>query len=590
MNNQEKNISTRPTVVVLGCGPGGMFFLHAVEMRRRMMNQAGDIDALERLPLVTCYERSSVPGGVWNTKRSHIDNSETVIEKCTNMYEALWTNAPKELMEFSDYTFDKHFGMPTPTYLPRQVVLEYILSRVKSCNPNIFDDVKFNTTVICVSYDEDSSKFVVKSRNNITGELNTESFDKCIWAAGDNGKQRIPKALDRMLQKDFLGKIVHSSDVGDLKSNVQNKRILIIGDAYSAEDLALSAIKLGVEKVFINSRRENGAACEHESWPLEKVEIIDYMTPTTVIQGGNGIRLEEIEYDHDERCFDLVDEGETVDLENISTIIYCTGYEENFNMLDEPLQGIDEDEYEESTEDILPDDWKMRQSSLTKELGDVIPSEDLVFNLIYEGSIFTGFYNVLLSSQPNMMIMKEANEFPLLSLDICAWLCLAYVIGDVKIPSPEEMQIENENIIRKEMNTSNIRYSLDANYAKAIDNLGDDHWLNDMRDPRYADFCSEGHKYELELYSDYMKKAGYPFNFGTSDNLSEKGRQFFHICNFWSHYRINTPKGENGETLTFRDGDPSMLRSIHTGTKSIPLRKHWLELTEHDYDDLLEKK
>jgi len=346
----------------------------------------------------------------------------------------------------------------------------------------------------------------------------------------------------------------------------------------------------GVEKVFINSRREEGAACEHESWPLEKVKIIDYMTPTTVIQGGNGIRLEEMEYDHDERCYDLLDKGETVDLENISTIIYCTGYEENDNMFDESLERIDEHEYEEITEDILPDDWKMKQSSLTKELGDVIPSKELIFNFHYEGTIFPGFINVLLLSQPNMMIMREGNEFSLLSLDICAWLCLAYVIGDVNIPSPEEMQMENVNIIRKEMNISNIRSSLDANYAKAIDNLDDDHWSNDMKDLRYLDSWLEVQKHELELYSDYMKKAGYPFNFGTSDNLNEKGRQFFHICKLGSHYRINTPKGKNGESLTFRDGDTNMLRSIHTGTRSIPLRKHWLELTEHDYNDLLEKK
>merc|ERR1712204_19925 len=125
--------------------------------------------------------------------------------------------------------------------------------------------------------------------------------------------------------------------------------------------------------------------------------------------------------------------------------------------------------------------------------------------------------------------------------------------------------------------------------TKTIDNLDDDHWSKDMKDPRCLDFYSEVQKHKLELYSDYMKKAGYPFNFGTSDNLNEKGRQFFHICKLGSHYRINTPKGENGESLTFRDGDTNMLRSIHTGTRSIPLRKHWLELTEHDYDDLLEK-
>ncbi|KAL3781091.1 hypothetical protein ACHAWO_005905 [Cyclotella atomus] len=73
-----KNMCTSnelPTVAQIGCGPSGMFFLHALATHRRK--------GVQNLPIVTCYESSPAPGGVWRSKR---------VGNATNMYEALWTN------------------------------------------------------------------------------------------------------------------------------------------------------------------------------------------------------------------------------------------------------------------------------------------------------------------------------------------------------------------------------------------------------------------------------------------------------------------------------------------------------------------
>ena len=43
-----------------------------------------------------------------------------------SMYQGLWTNAPKECLEFADYTFDEHFGRPIPSYPPREVLYDYL--------------------------------------------------------------------------------------------------------------------------------------------------------------------------------------------------------------------------------------------------------------------------------------------------------------------------------------------------------------------------------------------------------------------------------------------------------------------------------
>jgi len=42
------------------------------------------------------------------------------------MYQGLWSNGPKEGLEYPDYTFDEHFGKPISSYLPRQVLYDYL--------------------------------------------------------------------------------------------------------------------------------------------------------------------------------------------------------------------------------------------------------------------------------------------------------------------------------------------------------------------------------------------------------------------------------------------------------------------------------
>jgi hypothetical protein len=59
-----------PSVAVIGGGPGGMFFCHALETRRRELMERGDEAGLASLPTVTCFERAPAPGGVWRSERT----------------------------------------------------------------------------------------------------------------------------------------------------------------------------------------------------------------------------------------------------------------------------------------------------------------------------------------------------------------------------------------------------------------------------------------------------------------------------------------------------------------------------------------
>ena len=43
-----------------------------------------------------------------------------------SMYRGLWSNGPKETLEFPDYTFEDHFKKAIPSFPPREVLFDYL--------------------------------------------------------------------------------------------------------------------------------------------------------------------------------------------------------------------------------------------------------------------------------------------------------------------------------------------------------------------------------------------------------------------------------------------------------------------------------
>ena len=139
------------------------------------------------------------------------------------MYEALWTNGPKELFEFFDYTHEDHFNQSLPAFLPRQLVLEYILARVQRNEPEFFKSARFNTNIEYVTFNKSMKKFEVTVNDLTLHQKSTLHFDKCIWAAGDNSLASIPSSVEAVLQNGkFRGKMMHSSAAGNYRSEVTN--------------------------------------------------------------------------------------------------------------------------------------------------------------------------------------------------------------------------------------------------------------------------------------------------------------------------------------------------------------------------------
>ena len=123
---------------------------------------------------IVCFEKQSDWGGSWNyTWRTGTDEYGEPVH--CSMYRYLWSNGPKECLEFADYTFDQHFKQPIPSYPPREVLYDYIVGRAKDGDLKKY--VQFYTAVRHVAYDKTSGQFSVTVESLKDRTLHTEKFD-----------------------------------------------------------------------------------------------------------------------------------------------------------------------------------------------------------------------------------------------------------------------------------------------------------------------------------------------------------------------------------------------------------------------------
>ena len=105
------------------------------------------------------------------------------------MYRYLWSNGPKECLEFADYSFDEHFGKPIPSFPPREVLQDYILGRVSK--GNIKSKIKLNTRVTNTVYKKD--KFEISYQDKVNNKILNDTFDYLVVSTGHFSVPFIPE-------------------------------------------------------------------------------------------------------------------------------------------------------------------------------------------------------------------------------------------------------------------------------------------------------------------------------------------------------------------------------------------------------------
>ncbi|WP_027020821.1 NAD(P)-binding domain-containing protein [Corynebacterium sputi] len=251
-------------VAIIGAGPSGMAQLRAFESAHNKGAQ---------MPELICYEKQEDWGGQWNyTWRTGTDAFGEPVH--SSMYRNLWSNGPKEGLEFADYTFDEHFGRPISSYPPRPVLWDYINGRLEKSDVKQF--VKFAHVVRWVNYDEQDQTFCVSVENLRTGETKEETFDYVIVGSGHFSFPNVPffNGIES-----FPGFICHAHEFRGAEM-LANKDVLLIGASYSAEDIGTQAFKMGARSVTFSYRSKPMGY----DWPegIEEQPTIDHFDGATV--------------------------------------------------------------------------------------------------------------------------------------------------------------------------------------------------------------------------------------------------------------------------------------------------------------------
>lgn len=282
-------------VAVIGAGPSGLAQLRAFQSAAA---KGTDI------PEIVCFEKQANWGGLWNyTWRTGLDQYGEPVHG--SMYRYLWSNGPKEGLEFADYSFEEHFGKQIASYPPRAVLFDYIEGRVNKAGVRKW--IRFETAVRMVTWNEQTRKFTVTVQDLPKDHCYSEEFDHVIVASGHFSTPNVPEfpGFDR-----FNGRILHAHDFRDAREFV-GKDILIVGTSYSAEDIGSQCWKYGAKSITNCYRTKPMGFKWPDNWEerplLEKVDV-----NTVTFKDGSTKRID--------------------------AIILCTGYKHHFPFLPDDLR------------------------------------------------------------------------------------------------------------------------------------------------------------------------------------------------------------------------------------------------------------
>ncbi len=282
-------------VAILGAGPSGLAQLRAFEAAQR---------AGAEMPEIVCFEKQGDWGGMWNyTWRTGLDAYGEPVHG--SMYRYLWSNGPKEGLEFADYSFEEHFGREIPSYPPREVLRDYIMGRVKQSGVRKY--IRFNTAVRWVDYSEETGKFTVTVKDLKQDVLQSEEFDYVVVATGHFSTPNVPyfEGLER-----FPGRVLHAHDFRDARE-FEGKNLLLIGSSYSAEDIGTQCYKYGAKSITFSYR----SGPMGFDWPegFKEVPLL------TKVEGKTAYFKDGTQ-------------------QEVDAIILCTGYLHNFPFLPDHLR------------------------------------------------------------------------------------------------------------------------------------------------------------------------------------------------------------------------------------------------------------
>ena len=596
-------------------------------------------------------------------------SSSRTNQAAEGMYDGMWINGPKELFEFGDYTFDEHYaGTAMPSYLTRTQVLHYIHGATQDAIQYhiAHGNIKFNTEVTKVeTYNittttttDDREMFTIHTtavvkknsgKRNYKNNSIYDGFDKVVLATGVDQDPKIPKDIHEILTNNnktddsgivaYTGQVLHSSETNQLTTamnGIANKRFLLIGSKYSAEDLALSFIKRGADHIYITTRSNNASFPDPvmytKSWPMNKVTIlynteIKYVVAPRALQMGqrqqqqqqqqqnatdnnrnNNNNVVSGKNDDDYNDDDYTDDDYTDDdyntddynhhmdhsssnhddnqnfvLHDMDAVIYCTGYNLDYKILPNTLRPTGYDQY---TTNYYCDE------------NDYCNYSDDDYE--YDNEVL---YNRHLITNPSMFFLHGHDYYyPLLELDVNAALIVKVLLQAVNDDDDDDDSYDDDGggdninsekeftsmIIKVGMAARKADHPAQALIAENEDAIGRNNYEAIIPTQRVRN-----NKIRSKSNDITRQKRDW--------HLSDQGKAFLHLCLDDKNSRINIGGNNNNNkritgddndavlllddsttttNQTFRDLHYDSYRSIYTGIQSKPFPKLWMDISD----------
>lgn len=178
------------------------------------------------------------------------------------MYGEFFTQTPIGILEFSDQPMhdipeaDQHYGFFRAEHVANYLE-GYCQSHVYG-GSSIASRIKFESQVRKVIKTEDAQHWIIRySNGNCEVDIMTTHL---IDASGLTSTPNMPSLPDQSL---FQGRIIHHKDFGRFEKdmgNTANPRVIVIGGAKSAADIAYSCAKKGNKVTWIVRKTGSGPA------------------------------------------------------------------------------------------------------------------------------------------------------------------------------------------------------------------------------------------------------------------------------------------------------------------------------------------
>lgn len=293
-------------VAVIGAGPAGL-----VSAR----------EALRHGCTVTVFEAGNAVGGVWVYSEAVEDDplgqrSSQLVH--SSLYDSLSTNLPRDLMAFSDYTFDTRGGGEDgwPRF-PHHTCVRQYLDRFAD-DFDVRRHINFNTPVTSVNRQGD--RWQVNSAKAVS------TFDAVIICNGHYSRPRVP---DLPGLEHFKGEVVHAHNYRNA-SHYAGKRVAVWGTSASGFDLA----------------NEVGGVAESVYWCGNV-----FTGATNLGENKRGLPSPKKIDESGRLCFGDPEYHVEVDM-----ILFCTGYHYDFPFLEAGIVDVEDNWVHPLYQDIVPPD------------------------------------------------------------------------------------------------------------------------------------------------------------------------------------------------------------------------------------------